>query len=1000
MAISGPVICPVFIGRAPQVASFRRLVGDVRARDKVAPFRVALITGEAGIGKTRFVNEVTSAAREQGMAVLIGRCFEQDQALPYAPLVDLLNTFCLTHSREQIEESLKPIAAVLARIFPELSMYLPDVEASSMLDPEAEKRRIFQSLAQFLLRAGDESGRGTPLLVVMEDLHWCDDLSLEFLLYLTRHNPPRSILFAGTYRADEKHEALEHLLAEWNRLRLATEIRLPRLSLGESDNMLRAILETDRPLHYDLLEAIYRLTEGNPFFLEEALKSIVETGDLEHLPAGELRVPRTVQLAMRQRLNRLGPAARKLVALAAVVGRHFHVELLQRLMDQPYTELATHLVELRDAQMIMEESAEVYAFRHALTREAIYQDLLGLERKALHKSIALALEQGAGDPSETRLNDLSYHFFEAGEWNKAFEYARRAGERAQSLEATRAALLHFTRALDAASHLGMKPSLSLWRARGQAHQTLGDFEAARADYEGILQVARESQDTENEWRSLLDLGFAWTSRDYQRAGVYFQQALEAARQLNDPARLAQTLNRIGNWRYMSGEPSEGFALHKEALGIVESIHDLREMASTLDLLGISHYGFGDLIQGRVYYERAIALYRSLGERQGLIACLCAYPISGSSYMTSTAVPAPVDMEDLIRKGDEAIEIARQMGWHPNESYALSFQAISLGPHGEFGRALQAARRSLSLAIEMGFDFFVITAHLPLGALHLELFDPEKAREHLQLAYTLAANAGAAFVSDNIAGYLAQAYLDLGERDLAETLLAERLADEPRMISEAMRRLGRARAELLLKKGQAEAALALIREMITSTPHTDQGAVSAPLWLLHAQALRALERYADAEQLLREALDAARTSQLLPLLWRVQLELGSILRPMRRLTEAQEQFSAARETIRNLADKISEDALRKTFLARALGLIPSPSERTKARSEFSGLTEREREIAALVAAGLSNNQIAADLVLSRRTVEAHIANIMSKLGLRTRVQIAAWAVEKGLGKTLQ
>ena len=994
------MICPVFIGRAPQVTSFYRLVEEMRAVDKVPPFRVALITGEAGIGKTRFVNEVTSAAREQGLAVLIGRCFEQDQALPYAPLVDLLNTFCLTHSREQIEEAFKPIAAVLARVFPEVSVYLPDIEQSSMLDPESEKRRIFQSLAQFLLRAEGESGPDTPLLVIVEDLHWCDDLSLEFLLSLTRHNPPRPILLAGTYRADEKHEALDRLLAEWNRQRVVTEIRLPRLSLGESDNMLRAILETDRPLHYDLLEAIYRLTEGNPFFLEEALKSIVETGDWEHPSSDALRVPRTVQLAMRQRLNRLGPAARKLVALAAVVGRHFHVELLQRLMDQPYTELAPHLVELRDAQMIMEESAEVYAFRHALTREAIYQDLLGLERKALHKSIAFALEQGAGDPNETRLNDLSYHFFEAGEWDKAFEYARHAGERAQSLEATRAALLHFTRALDAASHLGMKPPLFLLRARGQAHQTLGDFEAARADYEEILRAARESQDTENEWRSLLDLGFAWTSRDYQRAGEFFQQALEAARQLNDPVRLAQTLNRIGNWRYMSGEPSEGFALHKEALGIVESIHDPREMASTLDLLGISHYGFGDLIQGRVYYERAIALYRSLGERQGLIACLCAYPISGSSYMTSTAVPAPVDMEDLIRKGDEAIEIARQMGWHPNESYALSFQAISLGPHGEFGRALQAARRSLSLAIEMGFDFFVITAHLPLGALHLELLDPETAREHLKLAYTLAANAGAEFVSDNIAGYLAQSYLMLNEDDRAESLLRERLPDDARMNSEARRKLGMARAELLLKMGRGKEALALIQQMIASTPHADQGAISAPQWLLHAQALRALERYADAEQLLREALDAARTSKLLPLLWRVQLELGSVLRLMRRLIEAQEQFSAARETIQHLAGKIPEEALRKTFLARALGLIPSPSERTKTRSEFSGLTEREREIAALVAAGLSNNQIAENLVLSRRTVEAHVANIMSKLGLRTRAQIAAWAVEKGLAKPLQ
>jgi DNA-binding CsgD family transcriptional regulator len=998
MAISGPVICPIFVGRATQVASFNKLLAEVNTRDTIPPFRVALITGEAGIGKTRFVSEVTFTARQQGMTVLQGRCFEQDHALPYAPLVDLLNTFCLGHTRAEIETSLKLSAPELVRIFPELSIYLSEIEPLPMLDPEGEKKRIFQALKQFLLHAWAKSGNVAPLLILFEDLHWSDDLSLEFFLYLTRHNLPRPMLLTVTYRAEERYEPLERLLTEWNRLRVATEIGLPRLSLGESDNMLRAILASHDPLGYDLLETLYRLTEGNPFFLEEALKAMIEAGEWEHIPSGELRVPRTVQLAVQHRLDRLSPAARKLVSLAAVMGRRFNIELIQSLMNQPHEELTRQLRELRDAQIIIEESTDVYAFRHALTREAIYQDILGLERKALHRAIATVLEQIQVNVNETLLNDLSYHFFEAGEWEKAFEYAQRAGERAQSLDATRAALLHFTRALDAARQLGMKLPLSLWRARGQSHQTLGNFEAARADYESILQVARESQDSQHEWRSLLDLGFAWTSRDYQRAGEYLQQALEAARQLNDPALLAQTLNRVGNWRYMSGEPSEGLVLHREALEIVESLNDVRETASTLDLLGISSYGYGDLLTGAEYYERAIALYRKLGERQGLIACLCAYPISGSSYMTMSGVPAPVDMEDLIRKEEEAVGIARQMGWRPNEAYALSFQVISLGPHGEFQRALQAGQQGLAIATEMEHVFFILTAHFSLGALYLDLLDFEAAREHLGQAYALSEKAGAGFVSSNIAGYLAQAHLMLNELDRTEALLQERRTDETLMNSEALRKLGMVRAELLLKQGQSDRALTLVRRMIASTPHTERGGISPPLWLLHAQALRVLERYYEAEALLREALAAALTSHLLPLAWRIQIELGVVLRAMRRLTEAQKQWSAARETIQRLAGRISEEPMRQNFLERALSLIPNPSGKEKAKIEFSGLTEREREIAALVAGGSSNNQIAESLVLSRRTVEAHVANIMSKLGLRTRAQIAAWAVEKGLLKT--
>lgn len=191
------------------------------------------------------------AAKQRGITVLRGRCFEQDQSQPYAPLADLLNAYCTGRMQKQLEALLKSSAPALLRIFPELSMYLPDTTPLPMLDPEAEKQRIFQAMTGFLIRIGGDA----PLLIVIEDLHWCDDLSLEFLSHLTRRNASRPILLAGAYRADERHEPLERLLTEWNRMRLVTDIQLPRLSLGEADNMLRAILSPDQPLRYDLLEA-------------------------------------------------------------------------------------------------------------------------------------------------------------------------------------------------------------------------------------------------------------------------------------------------------------------------------------------------------------------------------------------------------------------------------------------------------------------------------------------------------------------------------------------------------------------------------------------------------------------------------------------------------------------------------------------------------------------------------------------------------------------------
>lgn len=227
---------------------------------------------------------------------------------------------------------------------------------------------------------------------------------------------------------------------------------------------------------------------------------MIEAGDLfqrggkwENVAFDQLRVPRTVQLAVQNRLSRLSPEAERLAKLAAVIGRRFNIDLLQSLTNQSPAELTERLRELIRAQLIVEETAETFLFRHALTREAIYQNILALERKTLHRAIAVALENQNSDA----VSDLSYHFHEAGEWEKAFEYARRAGEHAQSLDATRATLLHFTRALDAAHQLNMTPPLALWRARGQCHQTLGNFGAAQADYENILNAAREAHDLEN-----------------------------------------------------------------------------------------------------------------------------------------------------------------------------------------------------------------------------------------------------------------------------------------------------------------------------------------------------------------------------------------------------------------------------------------------------------------------------------------------------------------------
>jgi len=196
------------------------------------------------------------------------------------------------------------------------------------------------------------------------------------------------------------------------------------------------------------------------------------------------------------------------------------------------------------AQLVVEESAEQFAFRHALTRQAIEAELLVRERAALHRTIAEMIEQIYVGALAPHVVDLVYHSYEAGMWERALDYGRRAGERAQALGAPYTAIEQFTRALDAADKLAAMPDPTLYRARGNAFETIGDFNHARDDYERALRLVRDGGEGLAEWQCLIDLGQLWAGRDYEQAGTWFRSALDCAETpiTNPPSPLLQAMH--------------------------------------------------------------------------------------------------------------------------------------------------------------------------------------------------------------------------------------------------------------------------------------------------------------------------------------------------------------------------------------------------------------------------------------------------------------------------
>ncbi len=986
------VISPVLVGRAHEM----QFLDQALHATQNGAGRCVLLAGEAGIGKSRLAAELGVRATGEQFVILRGHCSEQGTAFPYAPWVDALRAFLAPKSTTEATQLLGAFGSELVKLLPELSLLVPSLQPTPPLDPEAEKHRLFESLARLVASLATAH----PLMIVLEDIHWSDEQSLELLHFLVRRIAALPILMIATYRSDESSPRLRQHLVDLNRERLVDEILLRPLARLDVDQMVQAILKTEHPITADRLAVLMTLTEGNPFFVEEMLRSLVEAGTLPS-QASALQIPRSIEHMVQRRAEQLTETTRHILSTAAVIGERFDFGLLQEVAARDEQSLLQIMKELIAAQLIVEETADQFAFRHALTREAIYASLLLRERQALHKQIGETMERRWGATGDSHAAELAYHFDQAAVWDKALEYSQLAGEQAQRLHAPREALVHFSRALKAAERLNRMPSSSIPRDRAHALELLGEFEPARVDYEMALDLARREEDRRGEWTTLIDLGFLWQSRDWVRAGDYFERALDLARALDEPALIARSLNRLGNWHTNRGQPREAISFHQQALVLFRTLNDRRGIAQTLNLLGFDNYVLGDLVQGAAYGEQAVPILRELDERQGLVNTLADLSLRPRF---DSEVLGEFDVHQLASQSESAVRIARSCDYRRGEGDALLKAAVCLCRAGDYGRGLEYLRRALAFAQEIEHRELLTTVHLGWGIeLCLGLLASLEAREHLEAALAGAQELGSVALTFISTARLVTACVlqnDLARAQvLIRAVLHTDLPDATEMIF-LLRSCWAARVELDLALGNPGRALEIVERLLASTLNLAQyGPHAVPrLSLLRGQALAALGRAQEAIPEFQGALTVTQKQGQRPMLWRLHAELGEAFRAIGRREQAEQEFSSARSIIRQLASTVPDDALRENFLKQALAAIPAAptlTPRQSAMKEFGGLTERERQVAALIAQGKTNREIAEALVLTVRTVEAHITRILIKLNMKSRAEIAAWTVSKGL-----
>ncbi|MBK9713444.1 MAG: AAA family ATPase [Kouleothrix sp.] len=990
-SLAQPMVCPVLVGRGPALAVLDRMID----RMSTARAQVLLISGEAGIGKSRLVGEIRPRAAARAATLLQGACFPQDRSCPFAPVLDMVRA----HFADRAD-ALAPFAGALYPLLPDLAPYPVDLAPSRGDEAAQEQRRLFAALARLILH--DAADR--PVVLIMEDLHWSDPTSLDFLLFLVRQAAALPLLIVGTYRSDEVGADLRHALAQLDRARLAYDLALAPLTRDDLAAMIQRIFDLAEPVRPELLDPLYALTEGNPFFLEELLKAMVVSGDIffaaggwDSKPIEQLQIPRSVQDAVLWRIEHVSAAARQVLELAAVAGRRFDFDLLQRITGCDEADLVRLIKELIGAQLVAEESADHYAFRHALTRQTLYAGLLARERQSLHRVIAETLALMQPDPPPDRLADLAHHYAEAGVWDQALEYAERAGIHAQASFAPQAAVHHLTRALAAAHALGVAPPPRIYRVRGRAYETLGQFAPAQADYEQALQVARAAGDSAAEWHILIDMGILWTGHDYAQTGDWFARALDLAEAIGEPRLRAHSLNQLGNWQTNVGRTAESLQTLSDALRAFEALGDQQGIAETHERLGMANGMYGDTHRYDQHYRQAIAQFRALGDQRGLaysLAGRCGYASPGfSETIPGTIEPDQASREDLA----ESLRLARQIDWQAGQAFAEWIAAINRASFGHFGEALAHVESARQLAEGIGHRQWTVATHWSRGIIFVTLLAPDPAIAALEQALPLARRLGSSFWIDNTIAYLGHAYRLAGDMGRARALLGSALPTGRQPDNTQERRVVWAWGELLLAEGDAAAALRIAEELIASAPGEAVDRPIPALLKLRGSALLALGRLDDAAMALDAARLAAQARSERPLLWQIQAALGRAYRRLGREASAEAALADAGITVVALAATIDDVVLREQFLTAARAALHDPARPAARRrsADHSALTGRERDVIALIARGLSNRAIAEALVISEKTAEGHVSSILSKLGFSSRAQAATYAVQHDL-----
>jgi tetratricopeptide (TPR) repeat protein len=685
------------IGRATELNEARELWQ--RAREGRG--HAVLLSGEPGAGKTRLARELTIQAAVDGALVLTGGCYEYEATTPYLPFVEAFRKWTREEKDDdKLRELLGDAAPQIAKLAPELVTRLGPFPERDQLAPHEERLLFFDAVAKVFANIA----RRQSLMFYADDLHWADHGTLWLLGHLLRQLRTERVLIVGAYRETEldRTHPLAKALVDWNRERLNTRIVLRRFDQNETGDQLGALLGEQVSGEFAL--AVHRETEGNPFFVEEVLKALIERGSVRResgrwrrCGVDELVIPQSVKEAIGHRLNRVSPDTNEVLRVCAILGKVFTFEELASAAGQNEDALLDALDEASGAQLISAGSGDSFTFTHDKIREVLYEELNPIRRRRLHRHVAEGLERRCVT-APCAVEKLAHHYIQAGDHERGLQYARQAAAEAERVFAFDEAIAAYSRALDCAEALGsVAEQLAQEEAIGKVYMMHGETLLAGEHFERALQHA---EDPATRVRLQCQAAASLVTTGDPRGIEYVRQALEVLDPETSPLETANALSTEARFHHLAGRHAKARELLLRAADLVAETAESESISTFAAPMIAQVYAYlAGVHQHLGLFEDADGWARhaiDFGVKHNVLFAQA----SGNEFLGEDAVHRG-DYEASLKFAEREIEIAERLHSRERRAWVHFYEGSAHFHLGETERAIQECERGIELAESIG-----------------------------------------------------------------------------------------------------------------------------------------------------------------------------------------------------------------------------------------------------------------------------------------------------------